>query len=176
MIILLHIFEMVKRICRRSLRRLNCPVIPRVANGSLASFRSLNRFAPCSLRLTGISRSKPGRTDAWSTCLSPHTYLVFWFGLLRRWGLLSWTRWLGLVGEAGGKYEAGPEWWWSWSRPVIEANRERWGTRCNHRHPVDMKKAWDCLRPSLWLYYRRQRTECWIWKRWACSSKPFVVS
>lgn len=75
-----------------------------------------------------------------------------------------------------GKYEAGPEWWWSWSRPVIEANWELWETRCNHRHPVDMKKAWDCLRPSLWLYYRRQRTECWIWKRWACSSKPFVVS
>lgn len=86
--------------------------------------------------------------------------------------LVGWV-WSGRQGE---NYEAGPEWWWSWSRPVTEANWELWGTRCNHRHPVDMKKAWDCSRPSLWLYYRRQKTECWIWKRWACSSKPFVVS
>lgn len=81
----------------------------------------------------------------------------------------------GLVGEAGGKYEAGPGWWWSWSRPVTEANWELWETRSNHRPRADTKKASGCSLPSLWLCYRKQRTECWTWKLWAWES-VFVVS
>lgn len=140
----------------------------------LANARSLNRLVPRSLGSTDIRR-KLGRTDARDIREPPHSRRHSgWFSAAL--GIAFLDSLAGFGREGRGKYEAGAEWWWSWNRPVIEANWELWGTRCSHRHPVDMRKVWDYSRRSLWLYYRRQRTECWTWKRWACTSKPFVVS
>lgn len=87
------------------------------------------------------------------------------------------ARWLGSRRESDWKkYGAGPERWWSWSRPVTEATRELRGIRCSHRPRAGTKRAWDCSRPSLWPYCRRRRTGFWIWKLWALSPESLLLA
>lgn len=86
-------------------------------------------------------------------------------------GLAGWI-WSGRLR----KYGAGPEWWWSWSRPATEATWELWGTRCSHRPQADTRRAWGCSPPSSWLYYKKRRMEYWIWKLWACSPESLLLA
>lgn len=154
-------------ICRRSLKPKNRPVIPRVANGSPATARSLNFHSCC------------------FSSISLHYFpIISWYGLTSQYHTVHacafrsaavGRSFLGSLAGFGrkveGKYGADPEQWWSWRRPVTEATREPWGTRCSRRRRAGTRRAWDCSPPSSWLCYRRRRTECWIWKPWV-----FVVS
>lgn len=71
-------------ICARSLERLNSPVIPRVANGSLSTECLLIElpYSTCSARFREIIWSNPSRTSSLNTCYRLH-FLVFLFIQLR---------------------------------------------------------------------------------------------